>query len=189
MTYSNLRDVGEPWTKGDPEIEVHLHGPNGGDKTYGADLACAGEHQTDIYRRFDQNANTWSGEVLLFNQAQLADYYTKYGNQGFNVMVWEDDDTACSIKTDKNMTQVLALIAGAAGAAAVVIAAPASGGAWVKAAGMFIAAVYASASWLQSNDDFLGAAPQVTEGVEKMELWLTETSKNGYINTSLKYIQ
>lgn len=189
MTRLYLPDLGEPWTKGDPEIEVHIHGPNGGDKTYGADLACAGERQTDYRRYFNQNNNTWTGEVLLFDQAQLTDYYNKYGNQGFNIMVWEDDDTACVIKTDKNITQSLLLIAGAAGAAATVVAPVVGLTGWLKAAGSFIGAVYASASWLKSNDDFLGAAPQVTDGATRSEIWMSPTKKNGYMDTSIRYMQ
>lgn len=188
MTYSNLNNDGEAWLKGAPEIEVHIHGPNGGDKTYGADLACAGDRQTDPHRKFNQDNNTWSGEVLLFNQVQINSYNASYPGMGFNVMMWEDDDGACAIKTDKNMTLVLAGIAGVIGAAAVVIAEPSPAN-FVKASGLFIAALYASASWLLSNDDFLGAAPQVTQGAVRTDLYTSSSSTNGYINTQLKYMQ
>jgi hypothetical protein len=189
MTYSNVTNDGEAWTKGAPEIEVHIHGPNGGDKTYGADLACAGEHSTDPFRSFNQDSRTWSGEVLLFNQQQITEYNTKYGSQGFNLMLWEDDDTSCTIKTDKNMTSVLAGIAGVVGAAAVVIEKPGATSSWVKAAGLFVGALYASASWLLSNDDFLGAAPQVTTNALQSTLYTNSSSTNGYINTQVKYMQ
>ena len=189
MTYSYVSNDGEAWTKGNPEIEVHIHGPNGGDKTYGADLACAGEKQTDYYRNFNQDSKTWSGEVLLFNQQQITDYVTKYGDQGFNVMMWEDDDTACTIKTDKDMTSVLGGIAAALGAAAVVIKKDPTWGDWVKAAGLFVGAVYASASWLKSNDDFLGAAPQLQLNATRTDLYTSGSTSNGYIYTSLKYMQ
>lgn len=189
MTYSYVANDGEAWLKGAPEIEVHIHGPNSGDATYGADLSCAGEKVTEAIRNFNQDSQTWSGEVLLFTQKQIEDYNAAYGSQGFNVMMWEDDDTACTIKTNKDLTEVLKGIAGVVGAAAVVIEKPNSTSSWVKAAGLFIGAVYASASWLLSNDDFLGAAPQVTTDATRTDLWLNSSSKNGYIKTELRYMQ
>lgn len=189
MTYSYVKDDGEAWAKGSAEIEVHIHGPNSGDATYGADLSCAGEKVTESYRNFNQDSNTWSGEVLLFTQKQIEDYNAAYGSQGFNVMMWEDDDTACTIKTDKDMTEVLKGIAAAVGAAAVLIEKPNSTSSWVKAAGLFIGAAYASASWLLSNDDFLGDAPQVSTDATQTDLWVNGSTKNGYIYTELKYMQ
>lgn len=188
MTYSYVVDDGEAWLKGAPEIEVHIHGPNSGDATYGADLACSGEKVTESYRYFNQDDKTWSGEVLLFTEKQITDYNAAYGDQGFNVMLWEDDDTECSIKTDKDMTEVLKGIAAAAGAAAVLIAKPDNLSDWIKAAGSFIGALYANASWLKSNDDFLGAAPQVTTDASKTDLWQSGSGTNGYINTELRYM-
>lgn len=188
MTYSYVRDYKEAWTKGAPEIEVHIHGPNSGDQTRGEDLACAGEKSTETFRTFNQDGNTWSGEVLLFTQAQINDYNSKYGG-GFNVMMWEDDDGACQIKTDKNITQLLQLIAGTAGATAVIVEKPTATSSWIKAGGLFIAAVYSSASWLLSNDDFLGDAPQVGTNVARTDLWLDGSTTNGYIITATKYMQ
>ena len=190
MTYSSISDDGEAWAKGNPEIEVHIHGPNGGDKTYGADLACAGEKQTDIYRKFNQDSRTWSGEVLLFNKSQITNYNTAYGTQGFNVMLWEDDDTACTIKTDKDIRQTLQAVGALVGATATLITMPDSAGVgqWLKTAGAFIGALYASASWLLSNDDFLGTAPQVGTGVTRSTIYKSSSSTNGYIDTVLKYM-
>jgi hypothetical protein len=150
MTYSQLDDLGEHYFKGNPEIEVHIHGPNSGGSTVGADLACAGGEVSESVRQFDQNGNTWSGEALLFSQDQIEAYD---GTQGFNVMVWEDDDTACLIKTDKDITGLLELTAGLAGTAVSI-----STGNWLGAAAAFIGTVYQSASWLMSNDEFLGDA-------------------------------
>lgn len=82
MTYSNLPDTGEPWTKGSPEIEVHIHGPNGGDSTYGADLACAGERQTEPARYFDQNNNTWSGEYFSSQSSRSKTTSPRTGPKG-----------------------------------------------------------------------------------------------------------
>jgi hypothetical protein len=189
MIYSSLIDDGESWLKGNPEIEVHVHGPDGSGGTHAVSLSCAGEKQTNHYRYFDQNNKTWSGEVLLFTQSEITNYNTKYPGQGFNVMMWEDDDGPCVIKTDKDMTLVLAGIAGVVGAAAVIIEKPGSLASWVKAAGMFIGATYASASWLKSNDDFLGAAPQVTTNATRTDLYLSNSKTNGFIHTELRYMQ
>lgn len=101
-------------------------------------------------------------------------------------MVWEVDDTPCVIKTDKNMTQVLQGIASAVGAVAIVISKPNSTSDWVRAAGIFIGAVYSSASWLLSNDDFLGAATMVTPNATQSTIYTTGSQQNGYIHTTLR---
>jgi hypothetical protein len=160
MTFSYIKDDGEAWTRGDPEIEVHIHGPvDAANPTYGADLACAGARQLGE-RRFDQNSGTWSGRVLLFTAAQNADFGSKF-NEGYNVMAWEDDDTSCTIKSDNvNLGNTLRGVGTiASGVVAVVVAKnplPT-----IAAAGTFIAGLYSSAGWLKSNDDFLGVATRI----------------------------
>lgn len=155
MEFSRLVDLGEPWTRGDPEIEVHIHGPtDAANSQFGEDLACAGEYG-GAYRAFDQNSGFWSGSVLLYTQAQAEAFNSKF-HEGFNVLFWEDDDTACTIKTDKNMLRgALGATRDAFGTVAVALT-PAN--AWYIVAGSFFGALYNSADWLLTNDDYLGAA-------------------------------
>jgi hypothetical protein len=43
LEFSRILDMKEPWVRGDPEIEVHIHGPTqAGEPRYGADLSCSG---------------------------------------------------------------------------------------------------------------------------------------------------
>jgi hypothetical protein len=155
MTFSRIVDMGEPWTKGDPEIEVHVHGPvSGGYSQYGQDLACSGEHALGE-RIFDQNNAFWNGSVLIFSSDQINAYNAEFPN-GHNIIIWEDDDTQCALKFDKDLLSgMLGATVGAVGAAAL------KAGGWNAISGglilaAFLASLYEDASWLKSNDDFLG---------------------------------
>ena len=154
MTFSRFYDVGEPWTKGNPEIEIHIHGPSETSAiTDGIDLSCSGEHAKDPLKRFDQNGKFWSGDVLLFTKAEL-DAYRARATDGFNVLAWEDDDTACAIRNDKDN------IKGAIQATsdAYKVASVKSDDGILVQIGRWVAAIYKNASWLLSNDDWLGDA-------------------------------
>ena len=98
MTKSHFVQDFEGWLKGSPEFEVHMLGQKGTtDSLY--DYQCAGEHAGGPYT-FDQNDLDWSGNVLLFSKAQLIAYNAAHPQQNLRIVVVEDDDTACQIKTD-----------------------------------------------------------------------------------------
>jgi len=98
MTKSHFVQDFEGWLKGSPEFEVHMLGQKGTtDSLY--DYQCAGEHAGGPYT-FDQNDLDWSGNVLLFSKAQLNAYNAAHVQQNLRIVVVEDDDTACQIKTD-----------------------------------------------------------------------------------------
>lgn len=88
----------EGWLKGSPEYEVHILGQLGQSDSL-KDYACAGEHQSG-YHYYDQNDADWTGDVLLYEQAELDAYKSDHPGQGVRVLVIEDDDTPCVIKTD-----------------------------------------------------------------------------------------
>jgi len=98
MTQAHFTQTFEGWLKGAPEFEVHILGQQGQSDSL-TDYQCAGEKQLAPYY-FDQNDLDWSGSVLLFNAAQLADYKATHPGQNVRVYVVEDDDTACKIKSD-----------------------------------------------------------------------------------------
>lgn len=154
MTFSRIVDMGEPWTKGDPEIEVHVQGPIAGAYSlYGEDLACSGQ-ESQLERRFDQNNVFWNGSVLIWTQAQASAFNAQFPN-GHHIIFWEDDDTACGLKFDKDalMGAITATVAAVGGAAV-------KGGwtpvGWGLILASFLANAYNQMSWLKSNDDFLG---------------------------------
>lgn len=98
MTYAAFVGTFEGWLKGSPEFEVHILGQAGKTDSL-MDYQCAGEHAGGPYT-YDQNSTTWSGDVLLFSQAQIDSYRQQHPGQSLRVVVIEDDDTACQIKLD-----------------------------------------------------------------------------------------
>src|SRR5205085_466203 len=101
MTKAHFVDDFEGWLKGSPEFEVHILGQKGQTDSL-TDYQCAGEQQPAPYT-FDQNELDWSGSVMLFSKAQLDAYNAKHPGQNVRVFVVEDDDTACEIKTDRDI--------------------------------------------------------------------------------------
>jgi hypothetical protein len=100
MTKSHFDDDYEGWLKGNPEYELHILGQSGASDSL-KDYQCAGEHAGGLYA-FDQNNKDWSGNVLLFSQAQLDSYKAGHPGQSVRVFALEDDDTACKIITNKS---------------------------------------------------------------------------------------
>jgi len=147
----------EPWFRGDPEIEVHIQGPTTpAAPTYGEDLSCSGEHAYDYRKVFDQNGGFWEGRVMLYSAEEAIAFTSKFG-QGFHVMFWEDDNTACTLKLDTNA--LVQLLNSAATAFSTVAIKLIPGAPWKLVAGAFVATLFANpGQWLLTNDDFLGVA-------------------------------
>ncbi len=157
LEFSRLLDMKEPWFRGDPEVEVHIHGPtSSAAPTYGENLSCSGEHVPDPSKFFDQNGGFWEGRVLLYSAADVAAYASKF-NQGFHVLFWEDDNEPCTLKLDTNvLTEVLKSTATAFSTVAIKVLPGASPPVMI---GVFLGTFFSSAGpWLLTNDDFLGAA-------------------------------
>jgi len=157
LEFSRIMDMKEPWFRGDPEIEVHIHGPTeAGNPRYGADLSCSGEHPYDRRKVFDQNGAFFNDRVLLYSAEEISAYTAKF-NEGFHVFFWEDDNEPCLIKLDNNA--LLGLVQSAATAFTTVAIKLLPGAPTPLVVGVFIAAFFAdSGPWLLTNDDFLGAA-------------------------------
>jgi hypothetical protein len=98
MTYASFVGTFEGWLKGEPEFEVHILGQAGTTDSL-KDYQCAGEKAGGPYY-FDQNSPTWSGDVVLFSQAQIDAYRQQHPGQSLRIEVIEDDDEACVIKLD-----------------------------------------------------------------------------------------
>jgi hypothetical protein len=157
LEFSRILDFKEPWFRGDPELEVHVHGPTDlGAPRYGADLSCSGEHAYDFRKVFDQNTAFWEGRVMLFSGPQVTAYASKF-TDGFHVIFWEDDNEPCTLKLDSNV--VIDLLKSTAAAASTVAIKAIPGVSPMLAAGVFFATMFSNpGSWLQTNDDFLGVA-------------------------------
>lgn len=98
MTYARFNETFEGWLKGDPEFEVHILGKEAGANAMRS-YQCAGEKAGGPYQ-FDQNDRSWSGDVLLFSDAQFAAYAAAQPGQAVRVLLLEDDDASCAIKAD-----------------------------------------------------------------------------------------
>jgi hypothetical protein len=157
LEFSRLIDMKEPWIRGDPEIEVHIHGPTTvGAPTYGENLSCSGEHVGDPQRYFDQNGGFWEGSVMLFSAEQTVAYANKF-QQGFHVLFWEDDNEPCTLKLDTNVLAEL-LRSTASAFSTVALKVVPNAPPWVIV-GTFLGTFFSNAGgWLLTNDDFLGAA-------------------------------
>jgi len=98
MTYAKINSTFEGWLKGAPEFEVHILGQDGGTSTMKS-YQCAGESAGVPYQ-YNQDNTEWRGNVMLFSQAQLDAYKAEHPGQALRILVLEDDDTRCVIKTD-----------------------------------------------------------------------------------------
>jgi hypothetical protein len=156
LEFSRILDVHEPWTRGSPEIEVHIQGPtNLSNPRMGEDLSCSGEHAYDYRKFFDQNSGFWEGRALLFSGEETKAFLAKF-NEGFHIIFWEDDDTACLLKLENQaLLEFLKSTTAATGTVAVKII-PAQ---WYVIAAAFVATLFSNpGEWLKTNDDFVGVA-------------------------------
>jgi hypothetical protein len=157
LEFSRILDMKEPWTRGEPEIEVHIQGPEiTVAPTYVGDQSCSGEHVYDSRKYFDQNTGFWDGHVMLFSEAETVAYLSQF-NQGFHILFWEDDNQPCVLKLDSNaLSELLKSTASSAGTVALKVI---PGVSWVIVATAFIGNLFANAgAWLLTNDDFIGTA-------------------------------
>lgn len=157
LEFSRILDMKEPWLRGDPEIEVHIQGPNSpAAPTYGEDLSCAGEHAYDPRKSFNQDGGFWEGRVMLFAADETAAFANQF-NQGFHVLFWEDDNEPCVLRLDTNILGEILRSTALAFSTVAIKVVPAAGP-WVIAS-VFLGTFFSSAGdWLLTNDDFVGAA-------------------------------
>jgi len=157
LEFSRILDMKEPWVRGDPEIEVHIQGPNSASAPlYADDRSCSGEHAYDYKKVFDQNNAFWEGRVMLYSEAEALAFVNQF-KDGFHILFWEDDNEPCTLRLDTNvLVETLKSTAGATGTVAIKVI---PGASWVVVAAAFIGNLFANAgAWLQTNDDFVGAA-------------------------------
>lgn len=157
LEFSRILDAKEPWFRGDPEIEVHIHGPTStANPRYGEDLSCSGEHAADYRKVFDQNGAFWEGRVMVYSNDEAVAYVNKF-KDGFHVLFWEDDNDTCALKYDTNaLSNFVQSAASSFGAVAVKLV---PGAPWYVVGGLFVAQLFSNAgSWLLTNDDLLGIA-------------------------------
>jgi hypothetical protein len=157
LEFSRILDVKEPWFRGDPEIEVHIHGPTDpGNPRYGANKSCSGEHAGDYRKVFNQDTGFWSGRVMLYSADEIRAFESQF-TEGYHVLFWEDDNDPCILKLDSNA--LVALLSSTARAFSTVALKVIPSASWPVVATVFLGTLFENAgSWLLTDDDFLGAA-------------------------------
>jgi hypothetical protein len=161
MNLSNISDLGEAWTKGAPEIEVIVLGPDP-INPQAHELTCAGEHSSGA-RYFNQDNHTWSGSVLIMTPQQVTDYHffdTDPGEKPFAIQVWEDDDAPCVIKTDHDIAAELTTAYNSGKGVFHQVHSPETCGAQCKLGVLqqIISFVRSVGGLISTNDDFVGSA-------------------------------
>lgn len=99
LTSSYIDDLGEPWTRGDPEEDVLIFVT---DTTTGkgSRVSCASAGFSGD-RHYDQNDHSWSGHALLATPSEVD---AAPGDEGVWFFIVEDDDTACELVMDELKT-------------------------------------------------------------------------------------
>lgn len=157
MTRAHFDDDYEGWLRGNPEFEVHILGQAGTTDSL-SDYQCAGEHAGGPYT-FDQNANDWSGSVLLFSQGQIDAYKAAHPGHSMRVFALEDDDTACKIVANKDdLNQLLQLVDGIYSKRTGGRDTTTSVGKLYKAAKVLRNLWTLVASFIKTNDELIGTA-------------------------------
>lgn len=104
--FIRVLDTGEPWWMGSPELELHTISKRSGSNGRGVQFQCSGAEanggpfQPGIRSQafvYDQNDHFWEGSVMILNPNQI-DTIQTLEPEGYNVAVWEDDETSCEIR-------------------------------------------------------------------------------------------
>ena len=178
----------ESWLKGDPEYEIHIMGPAAkGDNTNLITFQCIGEHAPVGYA-WDTNSQVWTGSQLLFSKAQIDAMALAHKGVPFTMMAYEDDDTACQIKTDSDRAgKLLAAVGAFTGQ---LKSAKGTDGKVEAAASLFklLAAIY---SFITTGDDIIGiiVADAVTGRYHAGTNWTMlndQLGANGWIQLDMK---
>ncbi len=155
LEFSRILDMKEPWVRGAPEVEVHIHGstPNN-DPEIIDDRACAGEHSPDPKYVFDQNDGFWSGQVMIFAIDSLANMPA---DRDYHIIFWEDDNDSCTLKLDSNTLRMYVLTAAEGFVKAAMFFV--KGYTWPLSAVAFVGTFYSNkGEWMLTNDDYIGLA-------------------------------
>ncbi len=187
LSSPNFYSTFEGWLKGDPEFEVHVLGEEGSTANL-KDYQCAGEKAGGAYN-YDQNDVNWTGSVLLFSQTQLDQYKAQHPGQALRIVVVEDDDTACVIKTDQ--TSVQALFQAVDGAYTIFKNGGITLGNVFKAGSVLEKLFAAVASFILTNDDIVGQAVEdvAAAGVRPGDNWIVKGENlvtNGAIRLEMR---
>lgn len=181
LTATRFFSTFEGWLKGAPEFEVHVLGHKSGTEEM-VSYQCIGERAGGPYF-WNQDDLTWSGNVMLFSQAQLDQFDALHPGQGLRFLVLEDDDGPCEIKVNRTR------------AADLFKAADKAYDAWTSGkqikftdfskgfvkAKSFYDLISGLSSFFKSNDDIVGTAildPGAAGAIRTGANWIVKNDKN-----------
>jgi hypothetical protein len=181
LTATRFFDKFEGWLKGAPEFEIHVLGHQTGTSEM-VSYQCVGEQAGGPYF-WNQDDLTWSGNVMLFSQAQLDQFDAQHPGQGLRFMVLEDDDGPCEIKVNRDRATELFKAADKAYDAW-------TSGKQIKftdfskgfvKARSFYDLISGLASFFKTNDDIVGTAvldPSAAGAIRTGANWIVKNEKN-----------
>ena len=188
MTQAHFNGDYEGWLKGSPEFEIHVMGQKGSGDSL-TKYQCAGEHRSGSY--YWNGGTDWSGNVLLFSQAEITAYHAAHPNETFRVVAVEDDDTSCEIKVDPNRW---AAFVGSIGPLYKDMTGAIDSGSATKylAAGKSLRKFFAAiANLIKTNDDLIGNAMEdkIVKEFHTGYNWILRADNNvtnGYLNLQMR---
>jgi hypothetical protein len=87
----------EPWTKGDPEFEMTMENANTRGK-----IVCADEDMSIEPYRFNMDGTNYYNDFLIAAENEMP------VGEPFTIFLYEDDDTRCVVKDDKDYAKLAA---------------------------------------------------------------------------------
>jgi hypothetical protein len=181
LTATRFFDTFESWLKGAPEFEVQVLGNKSG-TTEMVSYQCVGEQAGGPYL-WNQDDLSWTGNVLMFSQAQFDHFNALHPGQGVRLLILEDDDGPCVIKVNRQRATDLFKAVDKAYAA------------WTSGKQIKITEfqkqferavslydlISGLASFFRTNDDIVGTAvsdPAAANAVRQGANWIVKNDKN-----------
>jgi hypothetical protein len=165
----------EPWTKGSPEFEMYLDNASTRERK-----VCAEEDYSIEPYRFNMDGTNYYSPFLIADETEMP--------QGapFTIYLYEDDDTRCVVKDDKDYPKLVAdVLSNAASVYKALKAKEWENGQWVvKAYNAYVA----FKSIITGNDEFAGATAGLSDvGTTPQTFQLKDQNQNNIGWVSLQW--
>lgn len=165
----------EPWTRGDPEFEMHLDNATTRERR-----VCAEEDNSIEPYRFNMNSTNYYNPFLIADDTELPQ------GEPFTIYLYEDDDTRCVVKDDKDYPKLIAdALSNSASVYKALKAKQWENGQWVvKAYNAYVAI----RSIITGNDEFAGVTAGLSDvGTTPQTFQLKDANMNNVGWVSLQW--
>jgi hypothetical protein len=165
----NQVDIGgsyESWPRGAPEYEMHLQSATSPRNI----IVCAEESSSVEPYRWNMDGSSYTADFLIAGDSDMP------ANVPMVIAVYEDDDTRCVIKTDKDYVKLsVDLLTNSASVYEAIASKQWLSGAWIV---NLSNAVLAARSIVSGNDEFVGVSAGLSN-IGTSEATLTLRNHNG----------